>query len=50
MSSRLETGFFEEIEAGIKKSSSNNNNKKSQAYLVASDGDNHDEFCYVGRN
>lgn len=50
MSSRLETGFSEEIEAGLRKSSFNNNNKKSQAYLVASDGDNHDKFCHVGRN
>jgi hypothetical protein len=37
------------IEAGIMKSWFNDNNKKIQAYLIASDGDNHDEFCHVAR-
>lgn len=27
----------------------NNNNEKSQSYLIASDGDNHNEFCHVAR-
>lgn len=50
MSGWLEIGSFEEIEVGIKKSLFNDNNKKIQAYLIASDGDNHDEFCHVVRS
>lgn len=31
-------------------SSFNDNNNKSQAYLIASDGDNHNEFCHIARS